>query len=465
MNHIKDTVIIGAGLSGLVVGHALKQLDPHHRLMIVEKSGKCGGVIQSFQDKGFTAEWGPHGFLDNSETSRRLITQLGLNNELAKAPLATHGRYVCRNGALQLIPQSPLKILRAPLISWREKIGVLRDLFKKPLAGEPTVAKWANHRFGPALLPYVDAVFTGTYAGDYNELKIDAVMPGVRALEKRYRSVIRGALATAWQARKRHKTRPSLPTMLSFTGGMQRLVERLADQFIPGEELILHRTVSSIARVEDQWQVRSLEDEPITGANLVIALPVNQSLGLLATLSDSMPVRRVPEAWLATVVLGFAGARLPPGFGFLAPECENRFILGALFSSNMFAGRAPANHIIVEALVGGRRHPERLELTDDELIAGALGDIGDLLNISDSPVFARVLRPGGGIPQLEAGYPALLSWRDTLVEEMGSLAVCGFGWEGIGINDMVRTATDVADKIFERRTRASTQPELKKVYF
>jgi oxygen-dependent protoporphyrinogen oxidase len=63
MNHIKDTVIIGAGLSGLVVGHALKQLDPHHRLMIVEKSGKCGGVIQSFQDKGFTAEWGPHGFL------------------------------------------------------------------------------------------------------------------------------------------------------------------------------------------------------------------------------------------------------------------------------------------------------------------------------------------------------------------------------------------------------------------
>ena len=81
-------------------------------------------------------------------------------------------------GKLQLIPQSPLKIIKAPLISWKDKFRVLGDLFKKPLAGEPTVAKWAHYRFGKALLPYVDAVFTGTYAGDYNELKIDAVMPG-----------------------------------------------------------------------------------------------------------------------------------------------------------------------------------------------------------------------------------------------------------------------------------------------
>ncbi len=65
------------------------------------------------------------------------------------------------------------------------------------------MAKWINHRFGPALLPFLDAVYTGTYAGDFNKLTIDSVMPGVRALEKEYGSVLRGLLAKMIEKKKR----------------------------------------------------------------------------------------------------------------------------------------------------------------------------------------------------------------------------------------------------------------------
>ena len=69
----------------------------------------------------------------------------------------------------------------APLIGWQSKLRVLAELWQSPLKGEPTVAKWVSHRFGPALLPYLDAVYTGTYAGDFDRLTIDSVMPGARA--------------------------------------------------------------------------------------------------------------------------------------------------------------------------------------------------------------------------------------------------------------------------------------------
>ena len=53
------------------------------------------------------------------------------------------------------------------------RLRVLAELWQPIVAGEPTVAKWVNRRFGPALLPYLDAVYTGTYAGDFDKLTID----------------------------------------------------------------------------------------------------------------------------------------------------------------------------------------------------------------------------------------------------------------------------------------------------
>jgi hypothetical protein len=51
-----------------------------------------------------------------------------------------------------------------------------------------------------------------------------------------------------------------------------------------------------------------------------------------------------------------------------------------------------------------------------------------------------VLRPRCGIPQLEEGYTGLLAWRHTLQAAHADLHLCGFGWKGIGLNDMIKEA-------------------------
>jgi oxygen-dependent protoporphyrinogen oxidase len=466
MSTHRNTIIIGGGLSGLIVAHKLKLNSPNNRFAILEKSPDTGGVIRSFQEDGFLAEIGPHGFLDNCQESRELLAETGLDRESVKAPLSSFVRYVCMNGRLMMIPQSPMKIIKAPLIPWRDKFRVLGDIFREPLEGEPTVAKWADYRFGKALLPYIDAVFTGTYAGDYNELKIDAVMPGVRALEKQYGSVIRGVIAKARAAKKKNSSGKKLemPAMTSFPEGMQRLPQKLSELLVHGEELFLNAPATRLRKTQRGWSVDT-PDTTFHGENLVVALPVNQALDLLSGIDSSLPLRQIPEAWIATVVFGFEGATLPPGFGFLIPEVEKRFTLGTLFSSNMFPNRAPAGTIVFETLVGGKRHPERLQLDDQELIKRSLADIRGLLDLPPTPTFTRVLRPHGGIPQLEAGYPELLNWRNNLVQNREGLFICGFGWDGIGINDMVKTATLTADMINTGSDQKGSETEFKKVYF
>ena len=462
-----DVCIIGAGISGLSIAAFLHQQQPELQLHILEQSDKPGGAIGTYSESGYLAEWGPHGFLDNCEESRALIDLAGLKAEIATAPLGEFVRYVCLDGHLRCIPQQPLQILKEPLIPWSAKLRVLADLWKKPLQGEPSVAEWTTHRFGRALLPFADAVFTGTYAGDISRLKIDAVMPGVRELEKTHGSVIRGVVSTLrGTARQKKKEKRGLPAMTSFTAGMAMLPQRLAAGFVDRGDLVYSNGVHGFLREADGWRLLA-EQGDIRCRHLVLALPVNSSLSLLRGALPDMPppLQKIPEARIASVLLGFDHhARIPFGFGYLAPESEQRFTLGALFSSHMFPGRAPVGHQLLEALVGGRRHPERIDLGDDRLVESVYRDLGQLMELPDPPCFTAVLRPRSGIPQLEEGYTQLLAWRQEVQAAFNTLHLCGFGWKGIGINDMTKEARKVALSI-STQTAGREDVEVKGVYF
>ncbi len=461
MTQSHDVIIIGAGLSGLAVAHFLGKTKPGLDLLIVEQGQRAGGAVRSCHDQGYLAEWGPHGFLDNNPASRELLADFGLDRLARKAPLANFVRYLCHQGRLVVLPQKPRKLLATPLVSLPGKLRVLGDLFRKPLAGEPTIGAWVSYRFGAGLLPLADAAVTGTFAGDYERLSIDAVMPGVRRLEKEHGSVLRGLIHTM---RQKKKTGPAalraLPAMTSFSGGMEQLTETLA----AGKPIRFGTKVTSFRREQTGWRVECDTSEPLTSRILIVALPVNAALALLAPFAP--PVAAIPEARIATVALGFdaATAQIPYGFGYLAPEREQRFALGALFSTHMFPGRSPQGQVLLEALVGGRRHPERLNLDDATLVERVYADLRQLLHLPTPPGYSRVLRSGGGIPQLEVGHLRLRQWRDALQTAQPGLHICGFGWEGIGMNDMMQAAQAAAMTVTAGESGAK-EAAVRPVYF
>ncbi len=463
-----EVIIIGAGLSGLSVARFLKDKQTDIDLLILEQSERPGGVISSHNEEGYLAERGPHGFLDNCLESRVLIHLAGLDGEVEKASLKKFSRYICLNGKLNNIPQSPFKIFKSPILPAAAKLRFFADIFKKPMPGEPSVSEWVAYRFGRKIIPFADAVFTGTYAGDISKLSIDAVMPGVRTLEKQHGSVIKGVLKKALTGKKAGKGKQdkfTLPAMTSFRSGMGRLPQALAAPLDESREIMYKAGVQKIIRSKEGWQVFTSQNI-FNCRHLIIALPVNQCLPLLAGLDNLSPppVNSIPEAGIVTVALGFSEqANIPFGFGYLAPESEQRFTLGALFSSHMFAGRAPAGQQLIEALIGGRRHPERISLSDEEIITNVYNDLNQLMALPP-PSYTRVLRPGGIIPQLERGYPALLNWYEQLHDQFDDLHICGFGWQGIGINDMTKEAWRTAKRILQQK-HESREVEVKGVYF
>lgn len=460
---IYDLCIVGAGISGLSAATFARALRPEWNLLVLEQTAGPGGAIATHQEAGYLAEWGPHGFLDNCAESRHLIRLAGLEDQMTTAPLSRFVRFICLDGRLQCIPQKPLAIMRQPLVPWTAKLRVLADLWQRPLAGEPSVAQWVSHRFGAALLPFADAVFTGTYAGDIERLRIDAVMPGVRDLEQCHGSVIRGMFSKMRAARKDGAAQGGLPAMISFTGGMATLPQRLANHL--DDTISYGASVQRLTRLPEGWQVHGGFGDLVC-RHLLLALPVNQCLELLTAALPilSPPVSAIPEARIVSVLLGFdQRAQIPFGFGYLAPEKEQRFSLGALFSSHMFPGRAPDGGQLLEALVGGRRHPERLRLSDTELIEAVYADLSQLMHLP-RPVYSAVLRSPAGIPQLEQGYTDLLRWRQTVYNAHADLRCCGFGWKGIGINDMIKEAHQAVDALLSQQLREE-RPVAKGVYF
>lgn len=473
MDQKHEVIIVGAGLSGLALAHFLA--GSGITSLLLEADRRPGGAIRSFHEGGYRAEWGPHGFLDNNPASRRLLAETGLEREALKAPLGHNVRFVCHHGRLVALPQSPKALLTTPLLSLAGKLRLALEPFKKPLADGASIGQWAEHRFGREVLPLVDAAVTGTFAGDYQRLSMDAVMPGVRRLEKEHGSLLRGLWREKRQKRAAAKQTPcqapdqapdqakdktGLPAMTSFPEGMEYLSQRLSQ----GKNIFYNCGVEKIRPLrEGGWEVGG-PGGTFQARRLVLALPVNRALELLGDFSP--PLAAVPEARIVTVALGFnrREAEVPAGFGYLAPERENRFTLGALFSSHMFPERAPADHLLLEALVGGRRHPERLELDDATLIDHIYRDLRQLLPLKSPPSFSRVLRGSGGIPQLEQDHPRLLAWRKELTQRHPSLQVTGFGWEGIGMNDMIKAAEKTAQLIAQGQ-REDEQDAVRPVYF
>lgn len=472
-----ETIIVGAGISGLALASFLRRERADASVLVLEAGATAGGAIRSFRGDGYLTEWAPHGFLDNGAESDELVDMAGLRGELLQAPLKEYVRYLCIAGRLQLVPQTPPKIMMAPLMGWGDKIGLaLRDMFHGHIEGEPSVADWVRQRFGAAMLPFADAVYTGTYAGDIDELRIDGTMPALRALEKQHGSVILSLLAKMREKRKNAAAgndggkKRGMPIMQNFRNGMESWPLALAEPLQSAGVLRLNTSVQTVQRAgegeSEGWLLHTTQGD-FRCRELALALPINAALALLRA-SEGVPVPPIPvqgvaEARLANVALGFGPeAKIPFGFGYLTSKQEGRFALGALFSSHMFPGRTPEDGQLLEALVGGRRNPDYLELSDEETIARTLADLRGLMELPAEPRFAKVLRCAATIPQADGAYLQLLRWREAAGQACPRLHLLGFGWRGIGINEMAREAKALAAKLLGRAEAESNT--LKGIY-
>jgi oxygen-dependent protoporphyrinogen oxidase len=466
-NNRKDVVIIGAGISGLACAYRLKKLGID--VVLLEQSSQVGGVMQSVRIDDFLIERGPNSAQGVPELLA-LVDELGITSELVegnpKAPA-----YVYFNGKLRAVPMSPFSLVTSDLLSLGGKLRLLREPFigKHNAQTQESVSDFITRRLGSEVAERLVAPFvSGIYAGDERQLSIQAAFPLMASLESGYGSLFRGGIAKMREARQAKKNSPpsNLPKRkrsISFRDGMQVLPQTLAAKL--GDVLLTKCQEVSIAdspsqqNQGDRFAVNfkhSGIEQQITCNHLVVATPAMIAANLITSVSQELKqlIEEIEYPPLAVIYMTYGKASIANplnGFGFLAAPGEKLNVLGCIFSSSQFAGRAPQDKALLTIFMGGARNPELTQLSDDRLGAMAHAELKKILGIQSLPRVIGITRWARAIPQYNVGHVTRVKKIETLLRKIKGLHIIGNYLHGVSVGDCLKGAQRIAIEISNKK--------------
>jgi oxygen-dependent protoporphyrinogen oxidase len=440
-----DTVVVGGGISGLTAAFHLARAG--RRVAVLEAAERVGGAIQTYDDGAWRFEMGPNTVLENDESVGRLIRESGLDGGKITAAPSARRRYLYKGGRLVPLPGGPRGLVTTPLFSPAAKLRLLCEpwIGKAPEGVEETIAQFVRRRLGQPFLDYAVGPFvSGVYAGDPERLSVRWAVPKIHGLEQQHGSLIRGALA-------RRKGPAPGGAMISFRAGLEELPRRLAREIGDVRTGVVCQTV---ARVEGGFRIETSAG-PVEADRAVLAVPADAAAHLLdaATAGASRLLGEIPYAPVVILCLGWrreAVGHPLAGFGFLAPRREGTRVLGCLFPSEIFPGRAPGGHAALAAFAGGRTDPEIVGWDDERIAATLLGELRGPLGLQGEPAFRLIRRWPRAIPQYEVGHGRFVERAREIELALPGLRLGGNFLGGVSVPDCIKNATAMANEILTK---------------
>jgi protoporphyrinogen/coproporphyrinogen III oxidase len=440
-------LVIGAGLSGLACAYSLRKAGVD--ALCVEAADAPGGVIRTQHRDGYLLELGPQSF-NATAAIVALCGELGIADQMIAAPPKAP-RYILLEGQPRRAPLSPLQA--ASFFGLRTKLCFLRDMFghSAPPTHDESVADFARRKLSKEFLEKVLGPFvSGIYAGDPEKLSLRSAFPVLYEAEKSSGSVVRGLL---FGKKKRGKPRQR-PTLQSFHQGNQTLIDALGANL--GPNLRCGVPAKSIRQsAATTLEVTLTTNETIVADQLVIATPSLQAAQLLRNVDTqySTTLESIDYAPVAVVSLGYPKASVKHdlnGFGFLIPRSAGTQILGTIWNSSLFPGRAPQDHVLFTSFVGGATNRVVVTQTPEQLVATTHRELSSILGITQPPDFSHVQIWPRAIPQYSIGHSALMDQLATLSKKYPNIALVGNYTHGPAVGTVIEHAVDAATILTQR---------------
>ncbi len=453
--HTYDSVVIGAGISGLRTAYALSRSGQD--VLLVEASEQVGGAIRSVRTPdGYVLDCGPNTVTSKDPALWQEFADLGIAERRLTADRTGARRFILLNGKPTLIPTGPDALLSTPLLSLRGKLRILAEpLMPRAATADESVATFFSRRIGhEAAERLIDPFVSGVYAGDPAATSIKAAFPTLWEAEQRAGSIVRGMLSRPRSAVPRPQGPRERSVLFNFTDGLAEWPRALAAAL--GDARVWCNTpVRELRPAGDGWQITLERDgrtEAIEVRNVVLATPAFVTADLVAAWAPAVAraLRGIPYAPSAVVHLGFKREQVAhplDGFGLLAPAVERRDFLGILWSSSLFPGRAPAGHVLTTTIIGGARAPHFVEASEAELVALAVREHAAVLGVSGAPTLAHLTRWTRAIPQYVAGHDARMGVLEALEAEHPNLALIGNYRGGVGVEKCYHNAQATAERL------------------
>jgi oxygen-dependent protoporphyrinogen oxidase len=445
----KRIAIIGGGITGLTAAWRLHTRG--HRVRLFETSDRFGGAVRSERFNDWLVEAGPNSLHVNSSDVDAVLDELGLKPKTLSANPAAKNRYIVRRGRLCPVPVSSPSLLTSRLFSIPAKLRILAELLARPRrrTDDLSLAAFVREHFGQEFVDYLlDPFISGIYAGDPEKLSACHAFPQLGALEHTYGSLLRGYVTLARERRARGEPPQQL---ISFAEGLQTLTDALA-LALPSHTVERRVTIDPLLP-GPPWEITWHRDGGAQTEEfdaIILALPA----GALAALrvANQQPLAALAEIEhppVASLFLGFRREDVThplDGFGLLAPACERRVLLGAIFSSSLFPERAPAGHVAITVLAGGTRQPELARLAPDALLSTVMPDLCELLGVRGKPVFTHHTFWPRAIPQYNLGYGRFLAAMTAAEKSCPGLFIGGHVRDGVALGSCITAGLRLAER-------------------
>ena len=442
--------VVGAGVAGLTAAYRLKRKG--FRVVVYEALERAGGVIRTERRDGYLAELGPNSMNGAGGPVSELFTQLGLDASRVEAQREAKKRYIVRKGKLVALPTTPSQLLTTRLLSNGAKLAIFGEPMVEPGDSpmEESVATFVRRRFNQEVLDYVANPFVGgIFAGDPEQLSARHALPRLHDLEHTHGSVMK-ALGQMLRAGS-GAGGPAGPTLVSFAGGLQEIPQALMRELRP--ELRLKAPVTQIRSGPKGWTVSAAYQASELYDAVVYAAPAHRADEVDLAFEGGDRVKTlgsIDHPPVAVLALGFRRedvAHKLDAFGFLVPDVERRNVLGVIFSSTVFTGRAPAGHVLLTSFVGGVRNPDLANADLSTLTARVLDDLRLLLGVRGEPTFRSFQLWPKAIPQYALSYSRFKEIMDDAERRNPGLALTGSYREGVALGEVITAAGQAAERI------------------
>jgi oxygen-dependent protoporphyrinogen oxidase len=476
---MRKVVVLGGGVSGLSVAHALSKSGGAYDVTVVEREPRLGGNIRTVHRDGFVLDGGPDSWVAAKPHATVLAKSLGLEPRFIPTIPENRRVYIAWNHVLHPLPEGMvlgiptevMPIVKTPLFSWDAKLRMGLELFVPPRAWagdeDESIGDFVSRRLGDEVAERLAGpLLGGIFAGDANDLSVRAAFPQFVEAEKKYGSLVRAMRAMRAQRKAAAAAGGEGSAFLSLQGGLGELVDALAAKVGAAARV---RTEASAQRIEARagggFRVVLARGEALEADDVVLALPMpvaaEVARGLDATLGDALAA--FTAASTATAFLAYRADAIPRALdatGFLVPRAMRRSILATTWVSSKWSHRAPDGCVLIRVFFGGATDEKALEQDDAELAAAARDELRALMGVEAAPLFTQVFRFHRASPQPKVGHLVRVRTVKQRLGRWPGLHVTGNGFEGSGIPDCVKYGEAVAQAIAARVVAAQKPGEV-----
>jgi oxygen-dependent protoporphyrinogen oxidase len=459
-------VILGGGITGLAVAHALLRPAGAFDLTLLEREARLGGNVRTLHRDGFVLDGGPDSWVVTKPHATALAKSLGLEPRFIPTKAENRHVYIAWGGRLHPLPEGMvlgiptevMPIVKTPLFSWDAKLRMALEPLIPPRAWlgdeDESIGDFVARRLGDEVAERLAGpLLGGIFAGDAGELSVRAAFPQFVEAELRHGSLVR-AMRALRAARRASAGEGS--AFLSLEGGLGELVDALAAKVSKQVNVRTGAGAKRIAAREGGGFLVELESGDVVDADdLVLASPLPVTAGLAHAIDPDLgaKLQAFQAASTATAFLAFDQADVPrplDATGFLVPRQMRRPILASTWVSSKWAHRAPEGRVLLRVFFGGATGEPILERDDAELLTLARGELRSLMGIRGEPIFGHVFRFNRASPQPKVGHLARVRAVKERLAAWPGLYIAGNGFEGSGIPDCIKFAEAVGAQILAR---------------